>query len=87
MTPTAADTTAGGRALVLGHLDGQPVDRLPAMPITMMFAARLAGIPYREYCTDFRALARGQVAVARRFGFDHVSAISDPAREAVDLGS
>lgn len=57
------------------------------MPITMMFAARLAGVPYREYCTDFRLLARAQVAVAERFGFDHVSAISDPAREAVDLGA
>jgi MtaA/CmuA family methyltransferase len=75
------------RALVLAHLDGRPVDRLPAMPITMMFAARLAAVPYRRYCTDFRELARAQTLVAERFGFDHVSAISDPAREAVDLGA
>jgi MtaA/CmuA family methyltransferase len=87
MTHAAADTTAGGRALVLAHLDGRPVDRLPAMPITMMFAARLAGVPYLEYCTDYKVLARAQVEVAERFGFDHVSAISDPAREAVDLGA
>jgi len=72
---------------VLAHLGGRPVERLPAMPITMMFAARLSGIPYREYCTDHRLLARAQAAVAERFGFDHVSAISDPAREAVDLGA
>jgi MtaA/CmuA family methyltransferase len=57
------------------------------MPITMMFAARLAGVSYREYCTDFRALARAQGLVAERFGIDHVSVISDPAREAVDLGA
>ncbi|MFN8631516.1 MAG: uroporphyrinogen decarboxylase family protein [Chloroflexota bacterium] len=75
------------RTLVLAHLDGMPVDRLPAMPITMMFASRLAGVPYREYCTDFRALVAGQGLVAERFGVDHVSAISDPAREAVDLGA
>lgn len=81
------NATGSARSLVLSHLDGRAVDRLPAMPITMMFAARLAGIPYREYCTDFRQLARAQVAVAERFGFDHVSAISDPAREAVDLGA
>lgn len=79
--------TRGGRSLVRAHLDGRPVDHLPAMPITMMFAARHAGIPYREYCTDFRKLAQAQAAVAARFGFDHVSAISDPAREAVDLGA
>lgn len=75
------------RSRILAHLDGRPVDRLPAMPITMMFAARLAGVPYRRYCTDFRELARAQALVAERFGFDHVSAISDPAREAVDLGA
>lgn len=75
------------RELVLAHLAGRPVDRLPAMPITMMFAARLAGIPYRDYCLDHRLLARAQTLVAERFGFDHVSAISDPTREACDLGA
>jgi MtaA/CmuA family methyltransferase len=87
MLPSATDAISGGRSLVLAHLDGRPVDHLPTMPITMMFAARLAGIPYRDYCTDYRLLAPAQVAVARQFGFDHVSAISDPAREAVDLGA
>jgi MtaA/CmuA family methyltransferase len=87
MIAAAHGTTRSGRALVLDHLDGRPVEHLPAMPITMMFAARLAGIPYREYCTDHRVLAPAQAAVAERFGFDHVSAISDPAREAVDLGA
>jgi MtaA/CmuA family methyltransferase len=32
-------------------------------------------------------LAESQVTVAERFGFDYVSAISDPAREASDLGA
>jgi MtaA/CmuA family methyltransferase len=82
-----ASGDSGGRRLVLGHLDGRPVDRLPAMPITMLFAARFAGVPYRRYCTDFRELARAQTLVAERFGFDHVSAISDPTREAADLGA
>ena len=61
--------------------------RLPAMPITMMFAARLAGIPYGDYCRDHRLLARAQGLVAERFGFDHVSCISDPTREASDMGA
>ncbi|MCU0478755.1 MAG: uroporphyrinogen decarboxylase family protein [Chloroflexi bacterium] len=86
------DIAAGGAAraprdLVLAHLAGEPVERLPAMPITMMFAARLAGIPYADYCRDHRLLARGQHLVAERFGFDHVSCISDPTREAGDLGA
>ncbi len=85
-TPQAT-SPGDSRALVLAHLDGRPVDHLPVMPLTMMFAARLAGVPYRQYCTDHRELARAQTLVAERFGFDHVSAISDPAREAVDLGA
>jgi MtaA/CmuA family methyltransferase len=87
MVTPAPDATGSARSRVLAHLAGQPVDHLPAMPLSMMFAARFAGIPYLEYCTDFRKLAGAQVAVAERFGFDHVSAISDPAREAVDLGA
>ena len=85
--PSPADDRLDGRDLVLAHLDGGAVARLPVMPLTMMFAGRLAGVRYREYCTDHRVLARAQELVADRFGFDHVSAISDPAREAVDLGA
>jgi MtaA/CmuA family methyltransferase len=57
------------------------------MPITMQFAARHAGVPYGRYAADHRVLAECQARVAEDFGFDHVSAISDPAREAHDLGA
>jgi MtaA/CmuA family methyltransferase len=53
----------------------------------MMFAARLSEEPYRAYASDFRVLSACQVRVADRFDFDYVSAISDPAREASDLGA
>ncbi|MBI3746414.1 MAG: uroporphyrinogen decarboxylase family protein [Chloroflexi bacterium] len=82
-----AGPAGGSRELVLRHLAGLPVDRLPAMPITMMFAARLAGVPYADYCRDATVLARAQGLVADTFGFDHVSCISDPTREASDLGA
>jgi len=57
------------------------------MPITMMFAADTVGVRYRDYATDHRVLVRAQVETATRYHFDHVSAISDPAREAADLGA
>ena len=44
---------------ILAVLEGRPVDRLPRMPITMMFAADVAGIPYGRYATDYRALVEG----------------------------
>ncbi len=75
-----------GRERILRTIDGGEADRLPLMPITMTLAADLAGERYRDYATDWRALVRGQMAVAETFGFDHVSAISDPAVESSDLG-
>ena len=41
---------------------------------------------YLAYARSHRLLADAQVAVTERFGFDCVSTISDPAREASDLG-
>ncbi len=76
-----------GRERVLSHIAGKQVDRLPLMPITMMFAADLSGVKYRDYATDHRALVESQMHVAKTFAFDYVSVISDPAREASDLGA
>jgi len=75
------------RERILAHLEGQPVDRLPLMPITMMFAADLIGAKYCDYCTDYRVLAESQIRVAEQFGFDYVNTMSDPAREAADCGA
>ena len=75
------------RERVLAHLEGRPVDRLPLMPITMMFACRQIGARYRDYCTDYRVLVEGQIRTAEAFGFDYVNTMSDPAREAADCGA
>ncbi len=75
------------RERVLAMLDGKPVDHLPLMPITMMFAADQIGVKYGRYAEDHRLMAEGQLVTAERFGIDHVSTISDPAREAADLGA
>jgi MtaA/CmuA family methyltransferase len=76
-----------GRQRVEARIQGQLVDHLPLMPITMMFAGDLAGFRYGEYARNHRVLAEGQLRTAERFGFDYVSVISDPAREASDLGA
>jgi MtaA/CmuA family methyltransferase len=76
-----------GRERVLAMLEGRPVDRTPFMPITMMFAAGRTGARYRDYASDYRVLAEAQMRVAEEFDIDHVSCISDPAREPADLGA
>ena len=75
------------RERVFAHLDGQPVDRLPLMPITMQFAADVIGVKYLQYVTDYRTLVEAQLRTVEKYGFDYVSCISDPAREAADCGS
>ncbi len=76
-----------GRERVLTAIEGGMPDRLPCMPITMMFAADQAGVKYSDYARDHRVLAEAQIRTAEQFDLDHVSAISDPAREAADYGA
>jgi MtaA/CmuA family methyltransferase len=76
-----------GKERVLAALAGAQTDHLPLMPITMMFAADTAGIRYRDYVTDHTRLVEGQLRTAEEYDLDYVSAISDPAREAADLGA
>src|SRR5271157_266804 len=75
------------RERIFAMLEGTAVDHLPAMPITMMFAADQVGAKYLEYATDYHVQVEGQIRVAERFGVDHVSVISDPCCEAADLGA
>jgi len=75
------------RERVLAVLDGQHVDHLPAMPITMMFAADHVGAQYYDYATKCAVQVEGQIRVAEGFDIDYVSAISDPCVEAADLGA
>jgi MtaA/CmuA family methyltransferase len=76
-----------GRDRLLGLIDGRSTDRLPCLPITMMFASDLAGAKYSDYATDYRVQAAAQLDIAESFDFDHVSVISDPCCEAADCGA
>lgn len=76
-----------GRERVLAFLENQPVDRLPVMPVVMMFCADQIGVKYGEYVRDYRVLAEAQIRTAELFDLDIVSTMSDPAREADDCGA
>jgi MtaA/CmuA family methyltransferase len=67
-------------------MDHRPVDRIPLMPITMMFAADQIGVPYGRCISDYRLLVDSQLFTAEKFDFDHVSCIADSAREVADMG-
>ena len=60
---------------------GEPCDRPAVTPIFMAWAANYVGHTYRDYYLKHDVLIHAQTAVARAFGLDQVSAISDPWRE------
>jgi MtaA/CmuA family methyltransferase len=76
-----------GYERILGALKSEPGEELGLMPITMMFAADQIQIPYGQYTSDYRLLVEAQLETVRKFDIDHVSCISDPAREAADCGA
>jgi MtaA/CmuA family methyltransferase len=76
-----------GYQRILAIFAGQPVDCLPLMPITMMFAADQIGVPYGRYAADYETLVEAQLQTAEKFDLDYVSCISDPTREAADCGA
>ena len=49
---------------ILAVLEGRPVDRLPRMLITMMFAAD-RGVPYGRYATDYRVMVEANFVPRR----------------------
>ena len=69
------------------RLRGDPVDRPPNFDIMMTFAAQTIGQPLARYYLDYRVLCEANMAMLERFNLDIVQAISDPYREASDLGA
>lgn len=67
-------------------IKGDSHDRPAVTPIFMAWAANFIGRTYRDYYLDGDVLAEAQLAVARAFHLDQVSAISDPWREASAYG-
>ncbi len=68
-------------------LRNEPVDFVPRIPIVMQFAAEYIGSNYAAFASDHRVLVEANVRCARDFGFDQLSAISDPYRETAGFGA
>ena len=68
------------------RINNQQVDRIPNLNILMLFAAKEIGVPYSEFCQDYRKLVHGNIVCMKKYGIDAVSAISDPLRECADMG-
>ena len=65
----------------------EPQDRVPIFPLVTAHAARVAGIPVREYYTDGSAMARSQLVAQETYGIDFISFFSEVGLVAEALGS
>jgi MtaA/CmuA family methyltransferase len=75
------------RERFMAALEGRPTDRVPLFPLLMFLAADRAGMSYRDYATNGRALAEAQLLVQERYGLDAITACSDAFRITADLGA
>ncbi len=65
---------------------GDKVDRTPFHPILMRWAAKYAGVPYRDFCLDPKAHCEANIKCAGDFDIDWVNVMSDPYAEAEAFG-
>jgi len=86
LVPAGAPTLTGYERY-MAVLEGRPVDFLPRLPILMGFAAQFIGSDYAAFASDWRVLVEANVRCAEAFGFDQLSAISDPYRETQGFGA
>ncbi len=68
------------------RLRGERVDRVPNFDIMMQFAAHHIRQPLSRYYLDYRVLCEANFAVREAYSLDILQAISDPYREAADIG-
>ncbi len=68
------------------RLQGLSVDRPPNFDIFMTYAAHFINQPLSAYYQDYKVLCDANCAVLEAYDLDIVQAISDPYREAADLG-
>ena len=75
-----------GLERTLNFINNQEVDRLPFHPIIMRWAAKYAGVKYRDFCLNPQIKCRSMILCAKDFGLDWVTVMSDPWAEASAFG-
>jgi uroporphyrinogen decarboxylase len=75
-----------GLERTLSFIKGETVDHPPFHPIIMRWAAKYAGVKYREFCLDPISKCKAMLLCARDFDIDWVTVMSDPWAEATAFG-
>ena len=75
-----------GLERTLLFLNGESVDHPPFHPIIMRWAAKYAGINYRDFCLDPYSKCKAMSLCAKDFDIDWITVMSDPWAEASAFG-
>jgi len=75
-----------GLQRTMAFINGEDTDRPPFHPIIMRWAAKYAGVRYRDFCLDPHSKCSAMIRCARDFGIDWVTVMSDPWAEASAFG-
>src|SRR5664279_1196898 len=75
-----------GLERTLSFLNRESVDHPPFHPIIMRWAAKYAGLKYRDFCLDPLSKCKAMILCARDFDLDWVTVMSDPWAEASGFG-
>ena len=76
-----------GLQRTMDFLDGRAVDRPPFHPILMRFAAKYAGVNYRDFCLNYLDKCNTNLRCADDFSYDWVNVMSDAYAEAASFGT
>jgi MtaA/CmuA family methyltransferase len=68
-------------------INGLSVDRPPFHPIIMRFAAKYAGVKYRDFCLSYKHKCETNILCANDFSYDWVNVMSDAYAEAEAYGT
>ena len=86
MTNSQHPGAPSGRQRTLDFLAGRRTDRPPFHPIVMRWAARHAGVKYRDFCLHPPSKCHAMLKAAEDFDLDWVTVMSDPYAEASAFG-
>lgn len=75
-----------GLERTMAFIKGGSFDHPPFHPIIMRWAAKYAGVKYRNFCTEPLAKCHAMIRCAQDFGIDWVTVMSDPWAEASAFG-
>src|SRR5512133_1549418 len=68
-------------------IKGLKVDRPPFHPILMRFAAKYAGVKYKDFCLSYKHKCETNIKCATDFSYDWINVMSDPYSEASAYGT